>query len=49
MERQNFTLPLPKGLLKKARERQLRLLKAELNLGTKGHLAISWEEIHARD
>jgi len=33
---------------KKARERQLRLLKAGLNLGTKGRLTISREEIHAR-
>jgi predicted transcriptional regulator len=33
---------------KKARERQLRLLKAGLNLGTKGHLATSREELHAR-
>ena len=31
---------------KKARERQLRLLKAGLNLGTKGHLLTSREELH---
>jgi metal-responsive CopG/Arc/MetJ family transcriptional regulator len=33
---------------KKARERQLRLLKVGLNLGTKGNLAFSREELHAR-
>jgi hypothetical protein len=33
---------------KKARERQLRLLKAGLNLGTKGHPVASREELHAR-
>lgn len=33
---------------KKARERQLRLLKTGLDLGTKGRLTISREELHAR-
>lgn len=33
---------------KKARERQLRLLKMGLNLGTKGNLTFSREELHAR-
>lgn len=33
---------------KKARERQIRLLKTGLDLGTKGHIAISREELHAR-
>lgn len=33
---------------KKARERQLRLLRTGLDLGTKGRLAISREELHAR-
>lgn len=33
---------------KKARERQLRLLKAGLNLGTKGQIKILREELHAR-
>ena len=33
---------------KKARERQLRLLKKGLNLGTKGNITFSREELHAR-
>lgn len=33
---------------KKAKERQLRLLKMGLNLGTKGNLTFSREELHAR-
>jgi len=80
MEKQNVTLSLPKGLLKKAKalaaskekslsalmresleervkeatgyqkakERQLRLLKKGFNLGTKGEITISREDLHAR-
>ena len=80
MEKQNVTLSLPKGLLKKAKalaaskekslsalmresleervkeatgyqqakERQLRLLKKGFNLGTKGEITVSREELHAR-
>jgi len=80
MEKQNVTLSLPKGLLKKAKalaasrekslselmresleervkegtgyqkakERQLRLLKKGFNLGTKGEITISREELHDR-
>ncbi len=33
---------------KKAKERQLRLLKMALDLGTKGHITTSREELHAR-
>ena len=33
---------------KRARERQLRLLKVGLNLGTKGRPVASREELHAR-
>jgi len=33
---------------KKAKERQIKLLKAGFDLGTKGHITISREEIHAR-
>jgi predicted transcriptional regulator len=34
---------------RKARERQLRLLKKGLNLGTKGNIAFSREELHVRE
>jgi predicted transcriptional regulator len=34
---------------KKARERQLRLLKKGLNLGTKGNSTFSREELHVRE
>ena len=33
---------------KKARQRQLRLLKQGLNLGTKGHITAAREELHDR-
>jgi metal-responsive CopG/Arc/MetJ family transcriptional regulator len=33
---------------RKARERQLRLLETGLNLGTRGQLTVSREELHAR-
>ncbi|MEW6456589.1 MAG: DUF6364 family protein [Acidobacteriota bacterium] len=33
---------------KKARERQLRLLKVGLDLGTEGRITISREKLHAR-
>ncbi len=33
---------------KKAKERQLKLLKAGFDLGTEGHITISREELHAR-
>jgi len=33
---------------KKARERQLRLLKQGLDLGTKGHITTTREELHGR-
>lgn len=33
---------------RKAKERQVRLLKMGLDLGTKGHVTISREEVHAR-
>ena len=34
---------------KKARERQLRLLRTGLHLGTKGHFTTPREDLHARD
>jgi hypothetical protein len=34
---------------KKARERQLGRLRMGLNLGTKGHMTIPREDLHARD
>ncbi len=33
---------------KKAKGRQLKLLKAGLNLGTKGQITVAREELHAR-
>jgi hypothetical protein len=33
---------------KKAKERQLKILKEGLNLGTKGHITIAREEVHGR-
>lgn len=33
---------------KKARERQVRLLKMGLDLGTEGHIKVSREELYAR-
>lgn len=33
---------------KKARRRQLKLLKEGLNLGTKGHITTTREEVHER-
>lgn len=33
---------------KRAKERQLRLLRKGLHLGTKGHIATRREELHAR-
>jgi len=33
---------------KKAKKRQLKLLKEGFNLGTKGHIIVSREELHAR-
>ncbi len=33
---------------KKARERQVSILKTGFDLGTKGHISISREELHAR-
>lgn len=33
---------------RRARERQVRLLKKGLNLGTKGRIAVPREELHAR-
>ncbi len=48
MDRQNVTLSLPKALLKKAKERQFKLLKSGFDLGTEGHITISKEELHAR-
>jgi hypothetical protein len=33
---------------RKARERQLRLLETGFNLGTRGQLTVSREELHAR-
>jgi len=80
MEKQNITLSLPKGLLKKAkllavkreksmsqflmealedklreyrgykraRGRQLKLLRTGFDLGTKGHITTSREDLHAR-
>jgi metal-responsive CopG/Arc/MetJ family transcriptional regulator len=34
---------------KKARDRQLRLLRKGLNLGTNGRIAFSREDLHARE
>ena len=33
---------------KKARQRQLKLLKEDLDLGTKGHIATTRDEVHER-
>ena len=33
---------------KKAKERQLKLLRTGFDLGTKGHITISREDLHAR-
>ena len=80
MEKQNVTLSLPKGLLRKAkvlaaieekslsellreslqervqgtsgyrraRSRQVRVIRKGLDLGTKGSFSVSREELHAR-
>lgn len=44
MERKNVAL----SFYKKARERQVSMLKRGFNLGTKGRITISREELHDR-